>query len=43
MVKINESSKLDTNVLKYINRLSDYFFLLSRKQNFIKNIDEICV
>jgi len=43
MVKINRSNKLDTNALKYINRLSDYFFLLSRKQNFIKNIDEICI
>jgi cob(I)alamin adenosyltransferase len=39
--QIDEYSKLDINLLKYINRLSDYFFLLSRKQSFIQNIDEI--
>jgi cob(I)alamin adenosyltransferase len=39
--KITEESQIDFTVLKYINRLSDYFFLLSRKQSFINNIDEI--
>jgi cob(I)alamin adenosyltransferase len=34
-------SAIDPVVLKYINRLSDYFFLFSRKENFIHNIDEI--
>ena len=41
MVKIHNTDGLDIKALKYINRLSDYFFLLSRKQNFIRNIDEI--
>ena len=41
MVKINRKGNMDANALKYINRLSDYFFLLSRKQNFVNNIDEI--
>ncbi|MCL1933236.1 MAG: cob(I)yrinic acid a,c-diamide adenosyltransferase [Candidatus Azobacteroides sp.] len=41
MVKINKAGRVDTKALKYINRLSDYFFLLSRKQNFICNVEEI--
>lgn len=36
-----EQVEIDPIALKYINRLSDYFFLFSRKQNFIHNIDEI--
>ncbi|MDR0683194.1 MAG: cob(I)yrinic acid a,c-diamide adenosyltransferase [Dysgonamonadaceae bacterium] len=36
-----EQVEIDPVALKYINRLSDYFFLFSRKQNFIHNIDEI--
>jgi len=39
--KISEVDKMNKNALQYINRLSDYFFLLSRKQNFLKNIKEI--
>ena len=41
MFKINRSSSVDAKALKYINRLSDYFFLLSRKQNLICNVEEI--
>jgi len=41
MYKINRSGKIDAKALKYINRLSDYFFLLSRKQNFFHNLQEI--
>jgi len=41
--QIDESSQLDPLLFKYINRLSDYFFLLSRKQSFIHNTDEISV
>jgi len=41
MVKINRTGNVDIKALKYVNRLSDYFFLLSRKLNFIHNIDEI--
>jgi len=41
MVKINRQGEMDEKALKYINRLSDYFFLLARKQNFIHNVQEI--
>lgn len=30
-VALNEAEGVDENVLKYLNRLSDYFFVLSRK------------
>jgi cob(I)alamin adenosyltransferase len=39
--KIPEVDKMNKNTLQYINRLSDYFFLLARKQIFLKNIEEI--
>jgi len=39
--QVHTSEKVDENALKYINRLSDYFFLLGRKQNYLKNISEI--
>jgi len=38
--QINEQAKLDANLLIYVNRLSDYFFLLARKQSFIHNAEE---
>jgi len=41
MFKINRSGNVDAKALKYINRLSDYFFLLARKQNFVHNVQEI--
>jgi len=39
--KMNRLGKVDKKILKYINRLSDYFFLLGRKQNFVHNMQEI--
>ncbi|MDR1562094.1 MAG: cob(I)yrinic acid a,c-diamide adenosyltransferase [Dysgonamonadaceae bacterium] len=39
--RLNEEEKVDDLALKYINRLSDYFFLLGRKYNASQNIDEI--
>jgi cob(I)alamin adenosyltransferase len=39
--QLNNSEKVDSEALKYINRLSDYFFVLGRKYNLLKNIDEI--
>jgi len=41
MYKINRAEKIDVRALKYINRLSDYFFILGRKLNFVCNIKEI--
>ncbi|GHT05986.1 hypothetical protein AGMMS49525_13840 [Bacteroidia bacterium] len=38
---LSEHESLDPTALKYINRLSDYFFLLARKQSFLCNQDEI--
>jgi cob(I)alamin adenosyltransferase len=39
--KIPDIDKINKNALQYVNRLSDYFFLLARKQSFSKNIKEI--
>lgn len=38
---IKEIDKTDKNALQYVNRLSDYFFLFSRKQSFYKKNKEI--
>jgi cob(I)alamin adenosyltransferase len=38
--RIAEQEDVDAAALKYINRLSDYFFLLGRKQNFVHHISE---
>ena len=34
------SGEIDANVLRYINRLSDFLFVLARKMNIIANKDE---
>jgi cob(I)alamin adenosyltransferase len=39
--RLKARAEIDPIILQYINRLSDYFFLFSRKQNFIHNINEI--
>lgn len=33
---------IDSNVLRYVNRLSDYLFILSRHCNHLAGIDDIC-
>ncbi|GAP72208.1 cob(I)yrinic acid a,c-diamide adenosyltransferase [Candidatus Symbiothrix dinenymphae] len=38
---LSERDLVDAAALKYINRLSDYFFLLARKQSFISKQAEI--
>lgn len=35
-----ETTKLDSRVLQYMNRLSDYLFMLARKLNFIDGVRE---
>lgn len=37
---LNETTDLDPAVLQYMNRLSDYLFVLARKLNFIDGIRE---
>ena len=41
IVKLADKAEIDTDIIKFINRLSDYFFLLSRKITFDYHIDEI--
>jgi cob(I)alamin adenosyltransferase len=31
ITKLDENEKLDENIVPFINRLSDYFFILARK------------
>ena len=38
---IEQEEVIASEVLKYMNRLSDYFFLLARKQSFVDSMDEI--
>lgn len=37
---LNESTEMDSEVLQYMNRLSDYLFVLARKLNFIEGARE---
>ncbi|MDR1683601.1 MAG: cob(I)yrinic acid a,c-diamide adenosyltransferase [Candidatus Symbiothrix sp.] len=39
--RLSETENIEPLVLQYVNRLSDYFFLLSRKQNIAYRIEEI--
>jgi cob(I)alamin adenosyltransferase len=38
--QLNEDETIDPVALKYINRLSDFFFLFARKQSIINKINE---
>ncbi|MDR1724882.1 MAG: cob(I)yrinic acid a,c-diamide adenosyltransferase [Bacteroidales bacterium] len=40
-VKFNCQNKIDERILRFINRLSDYFFALSRKEIYDNNLKEI--
>ncbi len=40
-VALSEIAEVDALALKYLNRLSDYLFVLSRKWSAIKNAEEI--
>ena len=39
--RLKNQAEIDPPLLQYINRLSDFFFLFARKQNFICNMGEI--
>ena len=41
IVELSDKKKVDPNLIKYINRLSDYLFVLSRKINQDCHFDEI--
>lgn len=41
LVKLAENTEMDQIYIKFLNRLSDYFFVLSRYLAFINNVDEI--
>jgi len=41
IIELNEDLDIDTNIMKYINRLSDYLFVLSRKVIIDQKKDEI--
>lgn len=41
IVELADETKIDENIIKFVNRLSDYFFLLSRKIAFDFNVDEV--
>lgn len=40
ILEVAEMTSVSPQILAYMNRLSDYLFVLSRKLNFIANIDE---
>lgn len=41
IVEMSEMIDIDNQLIKYINRLSDYLFVLSRKLNVVKKQEEI--
>ncbi|WP_071147759.1 cob(I)yrinic acid a,c-diamide adenosyltransferase [Bacteroides ihuae] len=41
ILSLTEDYEIDANLLAYINRLSDYLFVLSRKINFLESKEEI--
>lgn len=41
IITLGRTQKIDPEILRYINRLSDYLFVLSRAINFFNNNDEI--
>jgi cob(I)alamin adenosyltransferase len=40
-VQLNEEQKINANILTYLNRLSDYLFVLARKLSKVNGADEI--
>lgn len=40
MVALNEQVELDGDYMRYVNRLSDYLFVLAKKLNFVAGVTE---
>lgn len=40
-VQLGETAEVEAVVVKYLNRLSDYFFVLARKLNQLANVNEV--
>jgi cob(I)alamin adenosyltransferase len=40
VLRLSEETPIDAHILSFINRLSDYLFVLARKLNFISNTSE---
>jgi cob(I)alamin adenosyltransferase len=41
IVQLDELQHVDPNILKYVNRLSDYLFVLARKVAQVQGIAEV--
>jgi len=41
IIRLSESTEIEEIIIRYLNRLSDYLFVLARKQGHDLNIDEI--
>lgn len=41
IVKLSQTDKIDSNLLPYINRLSDYFFVLGRRLSQLVGVAEV--
>lgn len=41
LVELMESVMVDEGILKYVNRMSDFFFTLSRYANFYEGVEEL--
>ena len=41
ILTLNSEEKVDPQLLKYINRLSDYFYVLALRLNFLQGTEEI--
>ena len=41
ILALNSSEKVEPHLLSYVNRLSDYFYVLALRQNFLQGTEEI--
>ena len=41
ILALAETTEIDRVIIEYVNRLSDYFYVLARKLNFMAGVDEI--